>query len=81
MARLPPLNALKAFEAAGRHLNFRLAAEEIGVTQGAVAQQVRALEARLGVNSLAAFVNQRSSAGATATPRDSDVAPSAVTRS
>ncbi|MEO1161147.1 MAG: LysR substrate-binding domain-containing protein [Pseudomonadota bacterium] len=45
MARLPPLNALKAFEASGRHLNFRLAAEEIGVTQGAVAQHVRALEA------------------------------------
>lgn len=45
MTRLPPLNALKAFEASGRHLNFRLAAEEIGVTQGAVAQHVRALEA------------------------------------
>ncbi|AJK48302.1 LysR substrate-binding domain-containing protein [Burkholderia plantarii] len=42
--RLPPLNALRAFEAAARHLNFRLAAEEIGVTQGAVAQQVRHLE-------------------------------------
>ena len=45
MTHLPPLNALKAFEASGRHLNFRLAAEEIGVTQGAVAQHVRALEA------------------------------------
>ena len=42
--KLPPLNALKAFEASGRHLNFRLAADELGVTQGAVAQQVRALE-------------------------------------
>lgn len=41
---LPPLNALRAFEAAARNLNFRLAAEEIGVTQGAVAQQVRHLE-------------------------------------
>ncbi len=49
MTRFPPLNALKAFEAAGRQLNFRLAAEEIGVTHGAVAQHVRALEARLGV--------------------------------
>ena len=49
MARLPPLNALTAFDAAGRHLNFRLAAEEIGVTHGAVAQQVRALEAHMGV--------------------------------
>ncbi len=46
---LPPLNALRAFEAAGRHLNFRLAAEEIGVTQSAVAQHVRGLEARLGL--------------------------------
>lgn len=46
---LPPLNALRAFEAAARHLNFRLAAEELGVTQGAVAQQVRGLEETLGV--------------------------------
>jgi LysR family transcriptional regulator, glycine cleavage system transcriptional activator len=36
--RLPALNALRAFEASARHLNFRLAAEELGVTQGAVAQ-------------------------------------------
>lgn len=48
MAALPPLNALRAFEASARHLNFRLAADELGVTQGAVAQQVRGLEARLG---------------------------------
>ncbi|WP_282609101.1 transcriptional regulator GcvA [Pelagibius sp. Alg239-R121] len=47
--RFPPLKALKAFESAGRHLNFRLAAEELGVTQGAVAQQVRGLEAALDV--------------------------------
>lgn len=46
---LPPLNALKAFDAAGRHLTFRAAAEALGVSQGAVAQQVRSLEARLGV--------------------------------
>ncbi len=49
MTQIPPLNALRAFEAAGRFLNFRAAAEDIGVTQGAVAQQVRMLEARLGV--------------------------------
>jgi DNA-binding transcriptional LysR family regulator len=42
--RFPPLNALRAFEAAARHLNFRLAADELRVTQGAVAQQVRHLE-------------------------------------
>lgn len=46
---LPSLKALHAFEAAARHLNFRLAAEELDVTQGAVAQQVRALEAELGI--------------------------------
>ncbi|EEE37285.1 transcriptional regulator, LysR family [Rhodobacteraceae bacterium KLH11] len=50
MVALPPLNALRAFEASARHLNFRLAAEELGVTQGAVAQQVRGLEARLGID-------------------------------
>lgn len=49
MERLPNLNGLRAFEAAGRHLTFRAAAEELGVTQGAVAQQVRQLEAGLGV--------------------------------
>lgn len=47
--RLPPLNALRAFEVAGRRLSFRAAADELGVTQGAVAQQVRALEDHLGV--------------------------------
>jgi LysR family glycine cleavage system transcriptional activator len=46
---LPPLNALRAFEVAGRHLNFRAASEELGVTQGAVAQQVRLLEDHLGI--------------------------------
>ena len=46
---LPPLNALRAFDAAGRHLNFRRAAEELRVTQGAVAQHVRALEIHLDV--------------------------------
>ena len=46
---LPPLNALRAFDVAGRKLNFRAAADELGVTQGAVAQQVRLLEKHLGV--------------------------------
>ncbi|MDA8454063.1 LysR substrate-binding domain-containing protein [Acidovorax sp. GBBC 3334] len=45
----PSLNALRAFEVASRHLNFRLAGLELGVTQGAVAQQIRALEADLGL--------------------------------
>lgn len=47
--RLPPLNTLRSFEAAGRTLNFRLAADEMALTQGAVAQQVRYLEAVLQV--------------------------------
>lgn len=47
--RTPNLNALRMFDAAARHLNFRRAAEELNLTQGAVAQQVRGLEADLGV--------------------------------
>ena len=46
---LPPLNALRAFEAAARHLSFKLAAHELHVTAGAVAQQVKSLEAQLGI--------------------------------
>jgi DNA-binding transcriptional LysR family regulator len=47
-ARLPPLNPLRAFEAAARHCSFTLAAAELHVTQGAVSQSVKALEAHLG---------------------------------
>jgi LysR family transcriptional regulator, glycine cleavage system transcriptional activator len=47
--RLPPLNALKAFEAAARHESFTRAAAELFVTQGAVSHQVKALETELGV--------------------------------
>lgn len=46
--RLPPLNALRAFEAAARHLSFTQAAAELNVTQAAVSHQVKALEAWLG---------------------------------
>ena len=42
--RLPPLNALKAFEAAARHLSFTRAADELFVTQAAVSHQIKALE-------------------------------------
>ncbi len=58
MRRLPPLNALKAFEAAARSQNFTRAAEELRVTQGAVSQQVKALEDTLGLK-LFARVRQR----------------------
>jgi LysR family glycine cleavage system transcriptional activator len=50
MARvLPPLNALRAFEAAGRHQSFSGAAEELSVSHSAISRHVRGLEARLGV--------------------------------
>src|SRR5215467_8219589 len=45
---LPPLNALRAFEAAARHLSFKQAAHELHVAAGAVSQQVRLLEEGLG---------------------------------
>ncbi len=49
MQRLPPLNALRAFEAAARHLSFQDAAAELHVTPAAVSHQVKALEEELGV--------------------------------
>ena len=48
--RLPPLNALRAFEAGARHLSFTKAAEELFVTQAAVSHQVKLLEEDLGVS-------------------------------
>ena len=47
--RLPPLNGLKAFEAAARSESFTRAAGELSVTQGAVSHQVKALEESLGL--------------------------------
>jgi LysR family glycine cleavage system transcriptional activator len=48
-ARLPPLNALRAFEAAARHLSVKKAAIELNVTPAAVSHQIRMLEDYLGV--------------------------------
>ena len=48
--RLPPLGALRAFEAAARHESFAKAADELAVTPAAVSQQIRQLEADLGVS-------------------------------
>jgi len=47
--RLPPLPALRAFEAAARHLSFTRAADELHVTQAAVSYQIKSLEDALGV--------------------------------
>lgn len=49
MNRLPPLGALRAFEAAARHLSVKNAAEELCVTPGAVSQMLKALESNLGI--------------------------------
>ncbi|MCI0364982.1 MAG: transcriptional regulator GcvA, partial [Phycisphaerales bacterium] len=48
--RLPPLNALRSYEAAARHLSFTKAAGELGVTPAAVSHQVKMLEDFIGVS-------------------------------
>jgi LysR family transcriptional regulator, glycine cleavage system transcriptional activator len=65
--RLPPLNALKAFEAVARSESFTRAAEELCVTKGAVSHQVKALEASLGIK---LFVRERQRLILTETGRD-----------
>lgn len=49
MRKLPPLSALRAFEATARHLSMRRAADELSVTPTAISHQIRRLEATLGV--------------------------------
>jgi len=48
MSTLPPLTAIRAFEAVSRHLSFTRAAEELGMTQAAVSYQIKILEERVG---------------------------------
>ena len=48
-SRLPPLNALRAFEASARQLSFTRAAEELFVTQAAISHQIKSLEEHLGI--------------------------------
>ena len=51
MARyIPPLSAVRVFEAAARHLNFTRAADELGMTQAAVSYQIKLIEERLGTS-------------------------------
>ena len=45
---LPPLSAIRVFEAAARRMSFTRAAEELGMTQAAVSYQIKLLEERLG---------------------------------
>src|SRR5512146_2048911 len=61
---LPPLTALRAFEAAARHANLARAALELNVTPGALSHQVRALEALLG-----ATLFERQARGVALTPQ------------
>jgi LysR family glycine cleavage system transcriptional activator len=49
LKRLPPLNALKAFESAARNLSFTKAADELFVTQAAVSHQIKSLENYLSI--------------------------------
>jgi LysR family transcriptional regulator, glycine cleavage system transcriptional activator len=49
MRHIPPLSAVRAFEAAARHENFTVAGNELGMTQAAVSYQIKLLEDRLGV--------------------------------
>ncbi len=70
MRRLPPLNALRAFEAAGRHLNLGEAAKELFVTHGAVSKQVKSLETLLGVE-----LTRRTRTGLVLTPEGQRLMP------
>ena len=77
LSRLPPLNALRAFEAAARHLSGTKAAEELYVTQAAISHQVKALEETLGVSLFRRF-NRRlmlSDAGQIYLPALSEASP------
>ena len=67
LRQLPPLNALRSFEAAARYESFTRAAEELHVTQGAVSQQVKTLETQLGVK---LFIRERQRLKITPAGRD-----------
>ena len=55
MRRLPPLSALRVFEAVARHCSMSRAAEELCVTHGAVSHRIQALEAELELRSCGAI--------------------------
>ena len=68
--RLPPLSSLRFFEAAGRHLSFKLAAAELNVTASAVSHGIVALERALGVQ-----LFMRETRGLSLTPEGRDYLP------
>lgn len=68
MKHLPRLNALRAFEAAGRHLSVSQAARELSVTPGAVSKQIKSLEDDLGVE-----LTRRARDGLALTPEGQDL--------
>ncbi len=70
MAKLPPLNALRAFEAAARHEGFIKASEELHVTRGAISRQIKLLEAHLGAQLFA-----RHAQGVSLTPTGRQLLP------
>ena len=67
MYRMPPLNALRAFEAAARHLSFTQAASELNVTQTAISHQIKRLEQELGIR---LFIRQNRALALTPEARD-----------
>ncbi|MXY33358.1 MAG: LysR family transcriptional regulator [Boseongicola sp. SB0664_bin_43] len=75
--RLPPLNSLKAFEAAARHESFLEAANEQGVTPGSISRHVRLLECHLGTE---LFVRRSNGVALTSAGRDYAGQVSAVFR-
>src|SRR3546814_3799330 len=72
----PPLPALRTFEVAARHLSFTRAAAELHVTQGAVSQQIKQLEASLGFP-----LFHRSPRGLSLTDKGEELAATAESRS
>jgi len=70
MSQLPPLSAVRVFEAAARLENFTAAAQELGMTQAAVSYQVKLLEERLGIG-----LFQRAGRKVTLTDKGREIAP------
>ena len=61
--RLPPLTALRAFDAAARHMSFAKAAEELNVTPAALSFQIKSLEEHLGAPGSSVVRSEQQHAG------------------